>query len=175
MLETIVLTAVGGIGALVIAASLRPDSFSLRRSAHIKAAPETLFALINDLKAFNSWNPFARKDPKMRGSYDGPQAGPGAIFNFRGSGGEGRMEIIGSKPASEVTMHLHMLKPMKAQNLITFTLKPAHEATEIVWSMEGRTPFFAKMLHLVCSVEKMVGRDFENGLANLKSLAEHAS
>ena len=176
MFETVSLLALAGVAGVLTAAFFQPDICRVQRSACIKAPPEGIYPLINNLHAFNRWNPFAKKDPKMTGSYDGPAEGPGAIYNFRGSrSGEGSVEIVGNRPATEVTMHLNMLKPMRAQNRVTFSLKPAEGATEVTWVMEGKSPFLAKIFHLVFSVERMVGNDFEAGLANLKSIAEHAS
>ncbi len=174
MFEIVMLAALSGVGGILVAASLGPNNFRIQRSARIGARPEHIYPLINDLRAFNRWNPFARKDPNMQGAYQGPAEGPGAIYDFKGSGhtGEGSIEILGHKPASEVTMQLNMRKPMKAQNLIVFSLKPAEDATEVTWLMQGKVPFMGKVLHLLFSMDKMVGRDFESGLANLKSIAE---
>ena len=177
MFEIITLAVLSGLGGILVAASLAPGNFRIQRSARIKAPPENIYPLINDLRAFNQWNPFARKDPRMQGSYQGPIEGPGATYDFRGSGhsGEGSIEIVAHKPAAEVTMQLNMRKPMKAQNLIVFSLTPAEDATEVTWLMQGKVPFFGKILHLLFSMDKMVGRDFESGLANLKSIAEQTA
>lgn len=177
MFEIIALAALSGVSGIVVAASLAPNTCRIERSARIKASPENIYPLINDLRAFNRWNPFARKDPKMQGTYQGPVEGPGAIYDFKGSGhsGEGSIEIVGHKPTAEVTMQLNMRKPMKAQNLIVFSLTPAEDATEVTWLMQGKVPFVGKILHLLFSMDKMVGRDFESGLASLKSIAEQAA
>lgn len=176
MFEIITLAVLSGVGGVLVAASLGPNTCRIQRSARIKASPENIYPLINDLRAFNRWNPFAQKDPKMQGNYQGPVEGPGAIYDFKGSGhsGEGSIEIVAHKPASEVTMQLNMRKPMKAQNLVVFSLTPAEDATEVTWLMQGKVPFVGKILHLLFSMDKMVGRDFESGLANLKTIAEQA-
>jgi len=177
MFELITLAVLSVTGGILVAASLAPDTCRIQRSARIKAAPENIYPLINDLRAFNRWNPFARKDPHMQGSYQGPVQGPGAIYDFKGSGhsGEGSIEIVGHKQAAEVTMQLTMRKPMKAQNLIVFSLKPTEDATEVTWLMQGKVPFVGKILHLLFSMDKMVGRDFESGLADLKAIAEQTT
>jgi len=174
MFEIVTLLVLSAVGGILVAASLGPNNFRVHRSARIKARPENIYPLINDLRAFNRWNPFARKDPGMQGTYQGPVEGPGAIYDFKGSGrgGEGSIEIVGHKPAAEVTMQLNMRKPMRAQNLIVFSLTPAEDATEVTWLMQGKVPFVGKILHLLFSMDKMCGRDFESGLANLKSIAE---
>ena len=174
MFEIIALAGLSAVGGILVAASLAPNTCRIQRSARIQARPENIYPLINDLRAFNRWNPFARKDPKMQGTYQGPVEGPGAIYDFKGSGqsGEGSIQIVGHKPAAEVTMQLDMRRPMKAQNLIVFSLTPAEDATEVTWLMQGKVPFVGKILHLLFSMDKMVGRDFESGLANLKTIAE---
>ena len=174
MFEIVTLIVLSAIGGILVAVSLAPNTCRIQRSARINAPPENIFPLINDLRSFNRWNPFTRKDPRMQGSYQGPAEGPGAIYDFRGSGhnGEGSIEILGHKPTAEVTMQLNMRKPMKAQNLIVFSLTPAEDATEVTWLMQGRVPFVGKILHLLFSMDKLVGRDFESGLADLKTIAE---
>jgi len=174
MFEIVALLVLSAVGGVLVAASLGPNNFRIHRSAYIRARPEHIYPLINDLRAFNRWNPFARKDPKMQGNYLGPAEGPGAMYDFKGSGhsGEGSIEIVASKPTAEVTMQLNMRKPMKAQNLIVFSLTPAEDTTEVTWLMQGKVPFMGKVLHLLFSMDKMCGRDFESGLANLKIIAE---
>src|SRR5215469_17255491 len=102
MFEIVTLLVLSTVGGILVAASLGPNNFRVHRSARIKARPENIYPLINDLRAFNRWNPFARKDPGMQGTYQGPVEGPGANYDFKGSGrgGEGSIEIVGHKPAA---------------------------------------------------------------------------
>jgi len=166
-----------GVAGVLTAAAFGPRTCSVQRSARINAAPEVIFPLINDLRAFNQWNPFVKKDPKITGSYEGPPQGPGAVHRFKGSSksGEGSIAITGADRASEVRMRLEMKKPMRAQNDIVFRLTPAGGATEVTWAMQGKTPYIGRVLHLLFSFDRMVGRDFEAGLAGLKLLGEQAS
>ena len=165
-----------GVAGILIAAAFAPDKFRIQRSARIDAQPARIYPLINDMAGFNRWNPFARKDPAMLGSYRGPAQGLGAGYSFKGAkSGEGSIEIVDTKPGREVVMRLDMLRPFAAHDLITFTLAPLADATQVTWAMEGDVPFIGKILHLFLNMDKMVGGDFEAGLANLKSLAEHAS
>jgi hypothetical protein len=174
MLSIIGILALTAISGIAVIAALRPDTCRIQRATRISASPEAIFPLINELAAFNRWNPFDKKDAKIQGSYDGPKSGPGAIYHFKGNNqvGEGSIEITGALQAREVTMRLRMVKPMKCDNTVTFAIARHDDESEVSWTMQGRTPYFAKVLHMFCDMDKMCGREFEKGLAGLKSLAE---
>ncbi len=173
MIKTTLFVLVLAIAGLLVFAATRPDTFTLQRSLLIQAPPEKLHALINDMRAFNTWNPYDKKDPAMQGSYSGPAAGPGARYAFKGNQdvGEGSLEITASAPG-QVGMRLDMSAPMEAHNQITFTLVPRGSGTEVTWAMEGACPFIAKLMGVFIDMDRMIGRDFEAGLASLKTLAE---
>ena len=167
-----------GTGALVavllVVAAFRPDSFRVQRSATIKAPPEKIFPLINDLRGFNKWNPYERKDPRIQGSYSGAASGKGAAYAFEGNKdvGKGAIEITDSASPSRVTMALRMREPFEADNRVDFTLAPRGDGTEVTWALQGPVPYLARLAHLVLDMDAMIGRDFEAGLANLKAIAE---
>ena len=176
MLKIIAIAAVLVLGGVLIAASTRPDDFRVQRSASIKATPEKIFPHINNLQAFNAWNPFNKKDPNIKGSYSGAASGAGAAYAFEGNGdvGRGRIEITDSRPASEVRMSLHMLAPMEGRNVVEFLLKPEGngEATRVSWAIQGPMPYISKVVSLFCDMDAMIGKEFESGLAELKTIAE---
>jgi hypothetical protein len=178
MLKTLAIGAavVVAVIALVLAyAATQPDRFQVQRSTHIKASANTIFPLINDLHAFNTWNPFDKKDPNTKGTYSGPSSGKGARYAFESrKAGSGSIEIVDIAPASSVTMKLLMIKPIKADNRVVFSLEPEGDATRVTWAMEGGVPFIGKVIHLIFNMDKMVGRDFEAGLADLKALTERS-
>jgi uncharacterized protein YndB with AHSA1/START domain len=160
------------IGALVYA-STRPDTFEVRRSMVINAPPEKLFPLINDLKVMNSWNPFVLRAPEQKGSYSGPQSGPGAAYDFEGrKSGRGRIEIAGGVPARAVQMRLVMTKPFACDNRIDFTLEPRGDQTNVTWAMKGPSKLVGKVMGLFMDCDKMCGDAFVEGLSNLKAQAE---
>jgi hypothetical protein len=175
MIKTIALIAIVALGALLIFAAARPDTFHIERTASIKAPPDKLHGLINDMRVFNTWNPYNLKDPNIKGEYQGPQAGPGAVYHFAGNKdvGKGRIAIVDSAP-SKVTMKLDMLEPFEGHNVVEFIIAPKGDATEVTWAMHGPSPYIAKVMGLIFSMDKMIGRDFEAGLANLKARAERA-
>jgi uncharacterized protein YndB with AHSA1/START domain len=161
------------IGAVLAYAATLPERFQVQRSLGINAPAERIFPLINDLRTFNTWNPYDRKEANNNATYSGPTSGVGAIYRFDGKKtGTGRIEIVDSAPPSKVVMRLLMIKPIAADNRVTFTLAPENNMTRVTWAMDGGVPLVGKLVHLVCNMDKMVGHDFEAGLADLKALAE---
>jgi len=174
-----ILAIVGGvivvaIGGVLIAATTVPDTFAVARSAAIKAPPEAIFPLVNDLRRFGDWSPYDKRDPAMKRAYDGPASGTGAAYAWEGNDevGAGRMEITESVPPAKVSMDLRFTRPFPARNAVDFTFVPKGEVTDVTWAMHGPVPFLAKIVHLFMDMDGMVGGDFEAGLANLKRLAE---
>ena len=172
MLKTILFTALAALVLLLIYAATRPDTFRVERSERIKAQPEKIFALINDLHGFNTWNPYERKDPAIKGQYGGNASGPGASYAWESDKvGTGSMTIQDSAPA-RITMRLEFLKPFEANNIAEFALRPEGDVTHVTWSMHGPANFMSKLMQVFSLVDKMVGKDFADGLANLKAIAE---
>jgi uncharacterized protein YndB with AHSA1/START domain len=162
------------IAGFLLYAATRPDTFRVERAVSIKAPPEKLFALINDLKGWAGWSPWEKKDPAMKRTFGTVTRGKGATYGWDGNKdvGQGSMEIIESIPSSKIGIKLDFLKPFEAHNLVQFTLTPKGETTEVTWAMQGPVPYFAKIIHIFFDMDSMVGKDFEAGLANLKSAAE---
>jgi len=174
MLKMIGIALAVTVGVVLAVAATRPNDFRVQRSASIKAPAEKIFPHINDLHAFNTWNPFNKKDPNVKGSYSGAVSGAGAAYAFEGNSevGRGRIEITDSRPASEVRMSLHMLAPMEGRNVVEFTLRPREDSTSVTWAIQGPMPYISKVLSLFCDMDAMIGKEFENGLAELKTIVE---
>lgn len=174
MLSMLALLAILLIAGWLAYAATRPDFFRVSRATFVMAPPERIFPLINNLKSFNTWNPFMSFDPAVQVKYLGPDAGLGAAHEWSGNRniGSGRIEIVKSRPNGEVGMKLNMLSPMRASNDVTFRLEPQGPATEVSWTMEGKNTFVSKLMSAFLCTEKMVGPTFEKGLADLKVLAE---
>lgn len=173
-----------GIVALVIAVLLiavlayvatRPDTFRIQRTKAINAPPEKIFPLIEDLRAHTAWSPF-EKDPAMKRAHSGASRGKGAVYEWEGNRqvGRGRIAITDSTPSSKVTMALDMFTPFQAHNTVEFSMEPgsAVATTNVTWAMHGRQPYMAKLFSTFVNCDKMVGSQFEEGLAKLKALAE---
>jgi uncharacterized protein YndB with AHSA1/START domain len=174
MLKIILAVIVVLISGILMLASMKQDVFRVERSTAIKAPPEKVFALINDFKAWMSWSPWEKKDPAMQRSYGAVTAGKGATYGWNGNNnvGQGSMEIVESVPASKIGLKLDFIKPIEGHNTVVFTLAPQGDMTQVNWTMQGPTPFIGKIIHVFINMDKMVGGDFEEGLANLKVLAE---
>ncbi len=173
MLKTIAIVVVLIVAILIYAATM-PDTFRVQRSASIKAPPEKIFPLINDLHGWGSWSPWEKKDPEMRRTYRGAAQGKGAVYEWDGNNqvGKGRMEITEASPPSRVAIKLDFIKPFEAHNMAEFTLDAQGDSTNVTWAMHGPNSYIAKVMHIFFSMDSMVGEDFEAGLANLKTMTE---
>ncbi|HYE34064.1 SRPBCC family protein [Methylocaldum sp.] len=174
MLKTIAIVVVVFVVALLIFAATKPDTFRVQRAASIKAPPEKIFAFINDLHRWGAWSPYEKKDPAMKRTYSDAPSGKGAVYEWEGNNdiGKGRMEITDTSPPSKITINLDFVKPFEAHNIVEFTIEPKGDATNVTWAMHGPASFISKVMQMFFSMDKMVGKDFEAGLANLKILAE---
>ena len=166
---TLIVVVVAAIGF----AASQPDTFRVSRSIVIQAPPETIAAQVNDFRAWRAWSPFEQRDPDLQRAYSGAASGVGAVYAYKGDEqvGAGRMEILEASPQATL-VDLQFRKPMKARNTATFHYEPEGAATRVTWQMDGDMPLIGKVMGLVFSMDAMVGKDFEQGLANLKRVAE---
>jgi hypothetical protein len=173
MLKIIAIAVVVLIAAVLIYAATKPDTFRVERKTVIKAPPEKVLAEINDFHRWGAWSPYEKKDPAMKRSFTGPASGTGAQYGWEGNNdvGTGSMEILQATP-QQTRIKLDFLKPFEAHNQAVFSVSPQAGGTELTWAMEGPLPYFGKVMHVFFNMDKMVGTDFEVGLANLKALAE---
>lgn len=172
----VILVVVAIIAIVLLLAARKSDTFHVQRSLRINASPERLFPQIDDIREHAHWSPFDQPDGKTTSTYSNPSHGVGAekLWSGNGKNGAGRYVNTVSVPASRVEARLQMTKPMACDHLVTFTLAPVGAATDVTWSLSGDVPFFAKIFHVFCDVDKMCGREFEKGLAALKSRVEQA-
>jgi uncharacterized protein YndB with AHSA1/START domain len=159
---------------LLILAATKPDTFRVERSTSIQAPPEKVFALLDDFHQWSAWSPWEKMDPAMQRTYSGAASGTGAVYAWAGNSkvGKGRMEIVEATPASKVAVRLDFLEPFAAHNTAEFTLAPAGDGTHVTWVMHGPNLFIGKVMSVFVSMDRMIGKDFEAGLANLKAAAE---
>ena len=160
--------------ALIVIVMLQPDDFRVERSALMAAPPSAPFALVNDFHNWEKWSPWAKLDPTMKVKFEGPASGVGAIYTWVGNDevGEGRMEILESKPNEMIRIKLEFIKPFASTNDTVFAFKPDGSNTAATWTMSGKNNFMSKAFHLAMNIDKLVGGDFEKGLASMKSLVE---
>jgi len=159
---------------VLILAATKPDSFAVQRAAVVDAPPERIFPLISDFRQWGSWSPYEHKDPAMKRTFSGAARGNGAVYAWEGDKnvGTGRMEILEAAAPSKIVIKLDFYSPFEAHNTAEFTMLPQGDETRVTWRMHGPAPFMAKVMHVFINIDKMVGKDFEVGLANLKRLAE---
>jgi hypothetical protein len=176
MLKKILIGLGAVLALLLIVIALQPATFHVERSTNIAASPEAAFTQVNDFHAWSAWSPWEKLDPSMKRSFDGPSSGAGAKYAWVGNKevGEGRMTIEKSVPSELVQIKLEFLRPFAATNTATFTFAKAGEGTKATWAMDGNNNFMAKAFHLVMDMDKMIGPDFEKGLAGIKTAAESA-
>ena len=174
MWKTVGIVLVLLIAGVGVFAATRPDSFRVQRTASIKAPPEKIYALITDLKGWKAWSPYEKKDPAMKRMLSGAPSGKGAIYEWDGNKdvGKGRMEIADTTPPSKVLIKLDFIAPFEAHNTAEFDLQGKGDTTDVTWAMYGPSPFVAKVMGVFFNMDKMIGSDFESGLANLKAIAE---
>ena len=179
MYETIAIIALVlaiAIVMVLILAAAKPDTFRVQRAAVVKAPPEKIFPLINDFHQWTTWSPWENKDPAMKRTYSGAQSGKGALYAWDGNKnvGSGRMEILDASSPSKIVIKLDFFKPFEGHNIAEFTMLPQGDAasTNITWVMHGPAPFMSKVMQVFMNMDSMIGKDFEIGLANLKTLTE---
>jgi len=176
MLNTIAIGAGILIAALLGLAATKPGTFRVQRTKSIQAPPERVFALINDFRMWASWSPYENLDPTMRKTHSGAASGKGAVYEWSGKGkaGEGRMEITDTYPPSKITIKLDFLKPFEGHNTAEFTLDSKGESTNVTWAVHGPQSYFAKVMTVFVSMDTLIGKEFEAGLASMKAVAEKA-
>ena len=170
----ILLLLVAAVAVFAVVASMQPAEFRISRSTKITAPPEAVFAQVNDLHKWEAWSPWAKMDPNAKMTFEGPAAGKGAGYTWAGNSkvGEGKMTITDSKPSELVVFQLDFLKPMQGTNAAEFTFKPEGNQTLVTWTMTGTNGFVGKAFGLIVNCDKMVGGEFEKGLAAMKTLVE---
>lgn len=174
MVLKILLIVVILLGLFLIAAALQSEDFKISRSMVIAAPADKIFPLVNDLKAFDKWNPFMEVDPQVKVNYEGSASGVGMSSAWSGNNqiGAGKDTIVESRPNQLVGMRLDFDRPMKSTSNVIFTFASQAQGTLVTWSMTGKKNYMTKIFHMLMNMDKMVGGSFEKGLTNLKTMVE---
>ena len=161
----------------VVVVAMRPSEYRVARTVTISAPAPVAFARVNDFHKWDAWNPWAKMDPAMKQAYEGAPTGVGAVYTWTGNKqvGEGRMTLTESRPPELIRISLEFLKPFAATSTAEFTFSPEGQRTAVTWSMVGNLNFVAKVIHLFVGMDRMIGANFEKGLADMKSVAEGRS
>lgn len=173
----IVVVPVLMVGAVLILAARRPDTFTVSRHIRVKAPASAIYPLVADFRQWALWSPYEKLDPRLSRRFSGAESGKGAVYAYDGNNkvGAGRMEIVAEREPERLALRLDFLRPMKATNDCTFTFAPREDGTEVTWAMQGRQTLMGKAFGLVLDMDRLVGGQFEQGLAALKAAAESES
>jgi uncharacterized protein YndB with AHSA1/START domain len=176
MFQIVAIVVVVLLVALLGYASTKPDTFRIERKTTISAPPEKIFPLIDDFHGWAAWSPWEKLDPDMKRTFSGAERGKGAVYAWEGNGkaGAGTMEITDSSPPSKLTIKLDFIRPFEGHNVAEFTLEPSGGATRVTWAMHGPSSYLSKVMGVFISMDSLVGKDFEAGLAAMKAAAEKA-
>jgi len=162
------------IAVILILAAAKPNTFSVQRATLVKAPAEKIFPLINDFHQWGSWSPYEHKDPAMKRTFSGPPSGTCAVYAWDGNKnvGSGRMEILDSAAPSKIVIKLDFFKPFEGHNTAEFTMLPQGDGTHVTWLMHGPANFMSRLIQVFMNLDNVIGKDFEAGLANLKTITE---
>jgi uncharacterized protein YndB with AHSA1/START domain len=174
MLKKIALAVLAIVVIILGMAAMKPATFTVKRVVSIKAPPEKIAPLVTDFHQWASWSPWEHLDPAMKRTFSGAPAGKGAIYEWEGNKdvGKGRMEVLDAATPAKTVIKLDFLQPFESHNVTEFTLVPQGEMTQVTWDMTGPMPFISKIMSVFVSMDAMIGKDFEKGLANMKATAE---
>jgi uncharacterized protein YndB with AHSA1/START domain len=185
MFETLVVIAIllaVVIAVVLILATAKPHTFRVERAAVIQAPPERIFSLIDDFHKWRAWSPWEDRDPALKRIYEGAAHGKGAVYAWEGNRnvGAGRMEILSATSPSAIVIKLDFIKPFEGHNIAEFTMLPRGGATDaattistnITWAMHGPAPLMHRVMQVFMDLDRMIGKDFEAGLAKLRRAAE---
>ena len=177
MSEALVIIAVIlaiAIAAVLILAATKPTTLRVQRSVSINAPPERIFSLISDFHQWVTWSPYEQKDPAMKRTYSGTERGRGAVYAWDGDKnvGSGRMEFLDVSAPSKIVIKLDFFKPFEGHNTAEFTMLPQGDGTHVTWLMHGPANFMSRLIQVFMNLDNLIGKDFEAGLANLKTITE---
>jgi len=174
MIKKILLVLVVIVAGFLGFVALQPSEMRVQRTATIDAPPDVVFAQVNDFHSWEAWSPWAKLDPQAKNSFEGSASGAGAVFHWSGNDqvGEGTMTLTESKPYESIRIKLDFRKPFAGTNDVHFTFKPEGTQTAVSWTMTGEKNFICKMFGIFMDMDKMIGGDFEKGLASMKATAE---
>ena len=180
MIKKLILGVLGliilAVVVFCVVVMMQPNQFRVTRSATFNAPPEAAFAQVNDFQKWGAWSPWEKLDPNMKKTVSAPSYGKGAFYTWTGNDqvGEGKMTIADSKPNESVKIDLEFIKPFAQKSVTDFTFVPQGDKTTVTWTMSGDNNFMSKAFGLMMNMDKMIGDDFEKGLAQMKTVAESA-
>lgn len=148
-------------------------SYQLSRSVMIGADPALIHGLVNDLREWQAWSPWEGLDDDLERTYSGADRGVGCYYEWSGNrrAGRGSMKIVGSSP-ERIDVTTTFLKPFESTSDVVFRIVAADGGAQVTWEMSGEQTGLMSVLGRVVSMDRLVGKDFDKGLARLKAVAE---
>ena len=173
ILKSLLALFVVASATIALLMTIQPDIFHVERTAAVDASPHVVHAIINDLHQWDRWSPYDKLDPNMKKSHSGPETGTGSIYSWEGNDqvGAGKLTIVDSRPDEAVMMKLEFTRPFECSSDVKFTVIPTDKGSSVSWSMDGKNTFFCRFFSLFMNMDRMIGNDFEVGLANLNKIA----
>lgn len=177
MLMPILIGAAALVVLFILIVAARPADFMVSRSMSMRAPPSALFPLVNDLRNWKGWSPWAMLDPNQQVTISDPSSGTGASHSWNGNKnvGEGKLTIVDSQPEKRVGIKLEFLRPFKCNNDVEFTFDKVEDETVVTWTMTGRNGLMGKLIGLFMNMDKMCGGQFEEGLTGIRHIAESSA
>jgi carbon monoxide dehydrogenase subunit G len=174
ILMSILLGLIVVIGAFCVLVTTRPNEMKVSRTATMKATPAAVFEQVNDFHKWDAWSPWAKMDPNAKVTFEGPTSGKDAKHTWAGNSdvGEGSMTIVESEPNDHVRIKLDFIKPFAGTNDVLMKIEPKGDETQLTWSMAGEMNFITKAVGMFMDCDKMIGDQFDKGLANMKGIVE---
>lgn len=174
MLKKILLLAAAAVAVFLAVVATRPSDFKVERSTTVPAPPAVVYAQVSDFGRWAAWSPWEKLDPSMKKEVTGTPGAVGHSYHWVGNKdvGEGRMTLVATRPGAGVDIKLEFLEPWKATNATTLATAADGAGTRVTWTMTGTNNFMMKAVTLFMDMDKMVGGDFERGLAGLRSVSE---
>ena len=174
MFFKLLLTLTGLVSLFLVYVAFQPTDMNISREIVINAAPDKIFPHLNHSQKANAWMPWSTIDPKAQMTYSGPQEGVGSISKWDSTGqmGTGQAEVVESVLNQSVKTRLTYSKPMVMSQLADISLAPMPQGTRVRWSVQGKNSFMGRVVCVFMNMDKVVGGNFEQGLAKLKSTVE---
>ncbi|MBN2088094.1 SRPBCC family protein [candidate division KSB1 bacterium] len=146
-----------------------PKEYLVERSITIDAPQSIVFRHVQFWKNWQPWSPWANIDSTMKVTYEGVDGTKGSLYKWTGKDvGEGMMSNTGIKYNEEIAYHLQFIKPWESEADGYVRLAPETGGTKVTWGMFGKEGFFGSIINWIMNIDKMLGGDFEKGLALLK-------
>lgn len=174
MIKKIAIGLAAVVVLLLIVIATRPATYAVTRSAQVNAPPEIVYGHVADFREWAEWSPWEKMDPKMTKTHSGAPSGVGAKYEWSGNKdvGIGSMEIVDAKPNEAIGIKLAFKEPFPSESRTEFAFAGAEGGTKVTWTMSGQNDFMGKAFSLVMDMDSMIGKDFEAGLAAMKTHAE---